>query len=468
MTAEQLTAIIGNYEDHVYDKGGKNDWHYVIVSKASGGTTLKWANRAGKIWTLTATADPTKLSVGSDCPYFIMDNSGGPHQTYKEATVVWDGGKVTGLIGPYNNLYTRTTDFTDTKYGLETLDLSGPVVLNSEHLQMTGLSGASFEASIGGESCWQIKLGFGYIDFTYNMDKQRDITLSLDLHSRKRSDLKIMGPVPGQRNERGEPLIPWPDALLGTLAYLRDDGKIKITWNDHVVAEHFEPHIDGFYHKSWFVEAGWTIAGVNKIRVELEGELTKGVGPVLLSKLSVSNFKMQDQQQSMWCWDAIGVSVADYALRYRNHWVQCEMYNAVKGTKDACNYGYRILAKDDPPLHPVPCNQGGWPRHSLGKAEVLGALSGVPAAWDGIVGQLAVACPVVCVVWWRTGGGHVVAITGAYSTGDGAAKVNFVVIDDPWDGHSTMTYDTFKSDYQHLGDWKETLFTTLGPTAKTP
>jgi hypothetical protein len=48
--------LLGNYENHLYDKGGKNDWHYVTINKADD-TTLKWSNRAGVSWTLTTTPD---------------------------------------------------------------------------------------------------------------------------------------------------------------------------------------------------------------------------------------------------------------------------------------------------------------------------------------------------------------------------------------------------------------------------
>jgi hypothetical protein len=66
-------AILGQYECHLYDQGGKNDWHYVTVSKANE-TTLNWANRAGVSWTLTITSDKTKLNVGQECPYYNFDD----------------------------------------------------------------------------------------------------------------------------------------------------------------------------------------------------------------------------------------------------------------------------------------------------------------------------------------------------------------------------------------------------------
>jgi hypothetical protein len=61
---------------------------------------LKWANRAGVRWTLTTTPDKTKLTVGSDCPYF---NAG-----HKQVTVIWEGDRVSGLSGPFDELYEKS------------------------------------------------------------------------------------------------------------------------------------------------------------------------------------------------------------------------------------------------------------------------------------------------------------------------------------------------------------------------
>ena len=92
-------VIVGNYECHLYDNGGKNDWHYVTISQING-STLKWANRAGVSWTLTETSDKTKLDVGKDCPYF--------KDGYQQATVVWVSSHVTGILGPSDELYEKS------------------------------------------------------------------------------------------------------------------------------------------------------------------------------------------------------------------------------------------------------------------------------------------------------------------------------------------------------------------------
>ena len=94
-----VKSILGNYENHLYDDGGKNDWHYVTISQIDD-TTLEWRNRAGIAWTLKTTQNKKILDVGRDCPYFS--------EGHTSVKVVWDGDQVSGLIGPGNELYEKS------------------------------------------------------------------------------------------------------------------------------------------------------------------------------------------------------------------------------------------------------------------------------------------------------------------------------------------------------------------------
>ena len=91
-------TIIGDYENHLYDVKGKNDWHFVDISRIDD-KRLKWKNRAGVSWTLTVTDDKSKLDVGSDCPYYS--------QGYTTANLQWDNGTVKSIMGPGNEPYDR-------------------------------------------------------------------------------------------------------------------------------------------------------------------------------------------------------------------------------------------------------------------------------------------------------------------------------------------------------------------------
>eukprot|EP00755_Sulcionema_specki_P002175 Sspe_Gene.118210::Locus_111052_Transcript_1_1_Confidence_1.000_Length_902::g.118210::m.118210 len=66
---EDLPQCVGRFECHMYDKGGKNDWHYVTITETAPEEYL-WRNKAGVEWKLKGTADPNVLAVGRDCPYY--------------------------------------------------------------------------------------------------------------------------------------------------------------------------------------------------------------------------------------------------------------------------------------------------------------------------------------------------------------------------------------------------------------
>ena len=104
--SQNQSDVVGKYECHLYDKGGKNNWHYVTVSKGAG-NTLIWKNRAGVQWTLEATPDKSVLDVHSDCPYFNFVD-GTRRTNYHQATVVRSGNKVTAIIGPWGESYDRS------------------------------------------------------------------------------------------------------------------------------------------------------------------------------------------------------------------------------------------------------------------------------------------------------------------------------------------------------------------------
>jgi hypothetical protein len=102
-----VEPLLGAYESHKYDNTEyKNNWHYVTISKVDD-TTLKWSNRAGVSWTLKTTFDKTKLHVSQDCPYYNF-NDGTIKTQYTEATVVWNGDKVSGILGPWNETYEKS------------------------------------------------------------------------------------------------------------------------------------------------------------------------------------------------------------------------------------------------------------------------------------------------------------------------------------------------------------------------
>lgn len=122
-----IDAIVGPYENFEYSGSGKNNWHYVSISKIDS-TTMTWTNRAGVKWTLTLQKkgdgyDPVKLTVGTDSPYYKSGHT--------VATVVWnnDYNAVKKILGPWNEAYTRLYTASD---------VAESVVGTYENLQYSG------------------------------------------------------------------------------------------------------------------------------------------------------------------------------------------------------------------------------------------------------------------------------------------------------------------------------------------
>ena len=94
-----INSIIGRYENHLYDgTDKKNDWHYVNITKIDD-QTLLWTNSAGVSWRLSVTTDRNYLYAGNN-PY---SNDG-----YNRSRIIWQRGRVTGITGPWDELYERS------------------------------------------------------------------------------------------------------------------------------------------------------------------------------------------------------------------------------------------------------------------------------------------------------------------------------------------------------------------------
>ncbi|PXF41668.1 hypothetical protein BWQ96_08619 [Gracilariopsis chorda] len=104
-SAEIVASVVGTFENLLYTGSGKNNWHYVEIEKVDE-STVRWKNRAGRSWTLSVITsdgkvDTTKLSVGTDCPYYSRG--------YTQAELVRDAdtGAIRKVIGPGSEPYTR-------------------------------------------------------------------------------------------------------------------------------------------------------------------------------------------------------------------------------------------------------------------------------------------------------------------------------------------------------------------------
>ncbi|MFC3965391.1 papain-like cysteine protease family protein [Nocardia jiangsuensis] len=150
------------------------------------------------------------------------------------------------------------------------------------------------------------------------------------------------------------------------------------------------------------------------------------------------DFRMQRQEQTLWCWNAATVSTAVY-YDPASPWTQGRLANA-ELERDDCIVGAGAVS---------PCNQGRWPDTALTRIGRLNVRSNAALTTVQIGAEMARNAPVIVNISWRGGGGHIVAVRGR-SVIDG---VDYVSVADPWEGDSDITYDAFRNRYQGTGTW---------------
>lgn len=150
------------------------------------------------------------------------------------------------------------------------------------------------------------------------------------------------------------------------------------------------------------------------------------------------DFRMQHQEQTMWCWNAATVSTAAF-YDPASTWTQGKLANAELGRND-CAVGAGAVS---------PCNQGRWPDTALTRIGRLNARSNNALTNVQLGAELTRSAPVIVNIAWQGGGGHIVAVRGR-SVING---VDYVSVADPWEGDSDVTYDVFRNRYQGSGTW---------------
>ncbi|WP_330182039.1 hypothetical protein OHB26_37885 [Nocardia sp. NBC_01503] len=150
------------------------------------------------------------------------------------------------------------------------------------------------------------------------------------------------------------------------------------------------------------------------------------------------DFRMQHQEQTLWCWDAATVSTAAY-YDPATPWTQCTLANAELGRNDCC-VGAGAVS---------PCNQGRWPDTALTRIGRLNVRLNAALTNAQLGAEMAKSAPVIVNIAWQGGGGHIAALRGRSVSGG----VDYVSVADPWYGDSDVTYDVFRNRYQGTGTW---------------
>ncbi|HEU4556578.1 MAG TPA: papain-like cysteine protease family protein [Longimicrobium sp.] len=155
---------------------------------------------------------------------------------------------------------------------------------------------------------------------------------------------------------------------------------------------------------------------------------------------------MQPQQESNWCWAAVGTSVGLFLET--GSWTQCDTANACLGETDCCTT-------------PAVCNVYGYLENSLDYTNSLASTTSTCTAAQ-LETEINAGHPVCARVAWFTNGAHFMAMTG-YSYPSTSPATVTVYLQDSIYGDTSMLFADFARHYQSGGRWTTTYFTAPQP-----
>ena len=162
----------------------------------------------------------------------------------------------------------------------------------------------------------------------------------------------------------------------------------------------------------------------------------------ILFSSQVLNFDMEAQTQTQWCWAATSTSVSHF-YSFLSPWTQCKV--ATVAMDDQCC---------DTPL-PGPCNKPWYLNKALEITENYISYQSGTITWNQVKEELEKGLVVGARIGWNGGGGHFMVIHGVSKQ----LNTEYLHIDDPIYGKSTLTYQQFATNYQGSGSWTHTYFT---------
>lgn len=164
-----------------------------------------------------------------------------------------------------------------------------------------------------------------------------------------------------------------------------------------------------------------------------------------------TQFPIQKQEHSEWCWAAVALSVEKY-FNSASTLTQREIAQNVLVTKSSATDCSKDVAA---------CNV---PAKLSDALRVIGRLRGNPAGpvrFEEITQEIDARRPVCVRIEWDGEGSHFVVITGYEILRAGARHV---VVADPQYPGSLMDFDEFQNKYHGDGKWVETFFVANSPS----
>jgi hypothetical protein len=308
--------------------------------------------------------------------------------------------------------------------GVERLDLSVEQPIATAHLSLSDYSGAAFQPAVEGLQdvpSWRITTPGGFIRFQVGLPDQ-------------------------EATQQGVVLIL---ELCNALGDNEADCPINITVNENapwVVSFGSPDPLGGnFYRYSWYLPPEMLRVGANFISVNLA---TTATTEVLIQSASLMGIDVQMQQQTYWCWAALGTSITLF-FDAKSPLTQCALAGSfLKQAPGFC-------CSDTNAAGPQ-CNLYSDLSKVLTSTDTLADFEEGTLPLQSIRAQINNAVPIAARIGWDGGGGHFVMVTGIGPDDPRGDNFTLVEIEDPsqsYYGSHFVPFATLVKGYRGLGTW---------------
>lgn len=289
---------------------------------------------------------------------------------------------------------------------IETIMLNTPDPTGTPVFSMGPSVGASYD---GSHFCWRITVPGGGMNFNLNLSgydlPNLGVTLMLVLSS---------ADYPGETY-----------------------GPLNVKVNGSPVVSDWDSQEDTFYQISWAIPPALYSDNL-AIGLSLGSAADTSVS---VREVTCLVFQMQKQQQELWCWLAAATSVSLF-YNSSSPWTQCLLANQQLNQATCC-----------PPGSNPACNQTGPLNQALTATGNFASMQADTVAASSIQEQSNANQPVGIRIAWPGGGAHIIVASGV------SQDLVWILVEDPIDGTSCITWETLVSGYQGVGTWTNTYFT---------
>lgn len=309
----------------------------------------------------------------------------------------------------------------------EKLDLTVAKPKPTSQLSLHDHYGAQFA-----DGCWIIEPG-GAIQFRLKVDEPEHLTFALEVFS----------PLDDWIEKLAERLKTSETPTLDWLCYTPDGySPVMMTVGDESLGEsmfweeRLNPLGNDFATKRMLLAPAYLSTGDNFVTVWLSDEA--GTVPLYLKSVSVSDFRLQRQQQTEWCWAAVTSSMMEFMAPER----------AVSQSEVAANTLKAATVASLEELNRQADITKAAQTMGLDEGTRYGNVSRDTMRW--LVNE---GTPIPIQINWRNnarkngslGSGHYLVVS---AIGEEAKGKTLVYIEDPWVGEKlTLTWDELKNDY---------------------